>query len=480
MKRLVFCFDGTWNTLEAGRVTNVGIVAQSVASTSPDGTKQVVYYDEGVGNARYGAGWITRTIEKVFGGAFGHGLLANLVEAYEFLIFNYEPGDEVIVFGFSRGAFSARSFVGLLRASGVPRRSRVERVPDAIENYRTLDPRKEGDEAKLRAFRYEHGPAVYVDDDEQAWRASNFPDYDPDGAARLQVRYLGVWDTVGALGVPNQLPGLAAIFNTKYAFHDCSLDPFVTAARHAVAIDERKRTFEPSLWDNVGEMNARCGSDSDRYQQLWFPGTHGSVGGGGRVRGLSDGALAWVLRGAQEEGLAIDRDGAAELYALRPRLAAPLENVDPDAKRTFIGWVVDLLPKRDRTPGPNSLEEVSDAARYRWAASPDLLPEKKAYRPVTLAALSGPLDAFAASEAARTDREIEDEAAEVYIVRRGDSLSGICAERYGKASLWPALFEINKPAVMNPDEIYVGQELRVPSEEVIREVADRLKQASAS
>ena len=121
MKRLVFCFDGSWNRLSAPNPTNVVITAQSVTPVAKDGTRQIIHYDPGVG---------TGVNDKWGGGLFGEGLIDKIVDGYTFLVFNYELGDEIFVFGFSRGAFTARAFVGMVRQVGVLQRMVVtfERV----------------------------------------------------------------------------------------------------------------------------------------------------------------------------------------------------------------------------------------------------------------------------------------------------------------------------------------------------------------
>jgi len=127
MKRLVICFDGTWNRLDAPHPTNVLFTAESVLPVASDGTVQVVYYDEGVG---------TNEGDSLTGGIFGAGLLRNLSDAYRFIIFNYAPGDEIHVFGFSRGAYTARSLAGLLATSGLVSRRHAGRANEAIAHYR--------------------------------------------------------------------------------------------------------------------------------------------------------------------------------------------------------------------------------------------------------------------------------------------------------------------------------------------------------
>src|SRR2546421_4524568 len=110
MKRLVFCFDGTWNRIDAAHSTNVVMTAESVLPLASDNVSQLIYYHEGVGTGRW---------DRIRGGIFGSGLVQNLADAYRFLIFNHTPGDEIYVFGFSRGAYTARSFVGLIGCCGI-------------------------------------------------------------------------------------------------------------------------------------------------------------------------------------------------------------------------------------------------------------------------------------------------------------------------------------------------------------------------
>ena len=137
-RRLVFCFDGTWNRLNADLPTNVVRIAQMVPTVARDGTPQVVYYNEGVGTG----GWLNR----FNGGMFGQGMLQIMREAYRFLIFNYQPGDEIYAFGFSRGAYTARSFIGLIRHAGILDVARAKAINRAIEIYRRAPAGQTGEE----------------------------------------------------------------------------------------------------------------------------------------------------------------------------------------------------------------------------------------------------------------------------------------------------------------------------------------------
>lgn len=249
MKRLVFCFDGTWNRLDAACPTNVVLTAESALPLASDNTAQLIYYDEGVGTGRW---------ESFRGGLFGMGLDQNLADAYRFLIFNYTPGDEIYIFGFSRGAYTARSFAGLLSNCGVLLRKHADKVDEAMKRYRARTDSETYAEEQFD-FRGRYCPHVCASTAEADWRTRK----NVSGAVtpNLRVTYLGVWDTVGALGIPATLSFLSPS-NKKYEFHDTRLSSFVSSARHAVAIDERRKDFVPTLWTNVSELNSAAGIDS--------------------------------------------------------------------------------------------------------------------------------------------------------------------------------------------------------------------------
>lgn len=384
MKRIVICCDGTWNRLDAAYPTNVVKLAEAVASTSKDGTQQIVWYDEGVGTGNTA---VARTLDRWLGGGLGWGLMTKVEQAYRFLIFNYDPGDEIYIFGFSRGAFTARSLAGLIRNCGIIEQPRARRIREAIDFYRSRDPELSPDADKSCAFRYELCPSLFLNDDEIAWRSKNHPPYDPATSVLLQVRYLGVWDTVGALGVPNYL-WIAGLFNRKYRFHDAKLSRSVAAARHAVAIDERRRTFEPTLWDNLDTLNETAASQGRAvpYEQIWFPGDHGSVGGGGDIEGLSSDAFIWLAEGAAEAGLNLREDTLAGMRAKIDHRAS-LHN---QTKNEGFG-LMSLMSRRARA-GPKTVAEVSRSTYQRWHEGAEALAEMNLYRPASLAHLAAFLD----------------------------------------------------------------------------------------
>ena len=229
MRHLILCCDGTWQT--TGSRSNVARLADAVAPTTEDGTPQVVEYIAGVGTALG---------TRILGGITGWGLSRNVIAAYTWLAREYRPGDAVWLFGFSRGAYTARSLAGMIGSCGLldgnetPGRRLRQEVARVYECYRagsTPDPRS------TDRLRFHYRPDV-------------------DGTP---IRFVGVWDTVGALGIPTHLgPGLIDPFRRRYEFHDVRLDPRIPHARHAVAIDEMRGPFSPTLWRGGDIAAAFC------------------------------------------------------------------------------------------------------------------------------------------------------------------------------------------------------------------------------
>jgi uncharacterized protein (DUF2235 family) len=197
MKRLVVCCDGTWQNLISSYPTNVVKLAQAVKVTSSDDVPQLVFYDEGVGTED--------KADKLTGKAFGWGLDKNIQDAYRFLCLNYSQGDEIYLFGFSRGAYTVRSLAGLIYCSGLLSRSKIRRMPQAYMLYR--DPELNPDDQEAIDFRQRNG------------------EHPP-------ITLLGCWDTVGSLGVPNLFSFLPIDkwIGEKYKFHDTSLSPIIQNA----------------------------------------------------------------------------------------------------------------------------------------------------------------------------------------------------------------------------------------------------------
>lgn len=367
MKRIAIFCDGTWNQPEMRNPTNVYELFKATRQVAMDGVVQLPKYIPGVGTGHGMAGF-AKNWDKLRGGMFGAGVTRNIMNAYRFIAEQYAPGDQIYIFGFSRGAFTARSLAGLIRASGLPPNEQVHRAGEALRRYRSSAPSTAADTHASHRFRARYSPGLATSQDEIRWRDIHGFD-EPD---LLSITYVGVWDTVGAMGVPGHFKYLAWLFNGNHGFHDTMLARCVMSARHAVSIDEARRTFPPTLWGNLNILNQDDPEHGRKYQQVWFPGDHGSVGGGGDIKGLSSIALRWVAAGGADQGLDFDWSRLAELMA-REDVTVPLIN-----KKGPPGLMTKLMRMNalDR-PSEYPIEswELSEAARERHAKDPSYRPE---------------------------------------------------------------------------------------------------------
>jgi uncharacterized protein (DUF2235 family) len=296
-KRLIVCCDGTWNELTSEYPTNVIKTARLIRQTAKkDNIPQIVHYLSGVGSGEISL------MDRIGGGAFGWGIDQVIQDAYQFLCINYNPQydpqrpkelpkpleelDEIYIFGFSRGAYIARCLAGMIYNCGLVKRTEIRRIPEAYELYRNRNIKPSDDPCK--DFRRDYSKQINTN--------KIYLDH------RVPITFLGCWDTVGSLGVPDLIPCLPIdkLWNQKYAFHDAELSPIVLNAYHAVAIDEKRKTFAYSPM-----MKAEKSKNPGQVvEEVFFAGEHGCVGGGTEAfQGLSDCALLWMLEKAQALGL---------------------------------------------------------------------------------------------------------------------------------------------------------------------------------
>ncbi|MFD2230651.1 phospholipase effector Tle1 domain-containing protein [Alkalimarinus sediminis] len=264
-KRIVICCDGTWNKPDS-EPTNVVKLARGVLPFA-NNCHQVVFYDQGVGTEGF--------FDKYIGGAFGVGVAKNILDAYRFIVHNYQLGDEIYCFGFSRGAYTVRALGGLLNTIGLLPKSQLEQLPDAYAYYRTHPEKRDTN--------------IYSDN------------------LRPDIKMMGVWDTVGALGSPT--PFVGKIAKRRWiGFFDTSISSYIKNAFHALALDEKRQPFKADLW--TGAIN-----DDQCVEQRWFPGVHSNIGGGYDDVGLSDLALFWMIGKAEQLDLGFD---PSFIQALQP------------------------------------------------------------------------------------------------------------------------------------------------------------------
>lgn len=273
-ERLILLFDGTWNDPQDR--TNVYQMSRLIEDY--DGkTRQRFFYDPGVG---------TGTFNRFTGGAFGTGLSKNLQQGYDWLARNYTAASEIFVFGFSRGAYTARSLVGMIRKCGLLHISTPTLLDAAEKLYRNKQVGP--DDGLCRDFRARYSREV-------------------------KIHLIGVWDTVGALGVPGTLISERGL----YSWHDTRLSKIVERAYQAVALDEHRAAYDAVLWTNADGLQK---PEQIEVEQRWFIGAHANVGGGYGDDPLAGLPLAWMLEKARQAGLKLaPYQAAANAWQTRPR-----------------------------------------------------------------------------------------------------------------------------------------------------------------
>jgi uncharacterized protein (DUF2235 family) len=429
IRRLALCLDGTWNNRDDS--TNVlhhfGLATECRdAPLGTDTVTQLKFYLEGVG---------TGPLDKITGGGFGFGLETNVRSAYNWLVQNFEDAtplklaDEIYIFGFSRGAFTARSLVGFISTCGLLRRGAPLTVNQLWKNYCLLGREHEHHAGPLTALFGESAPEfrrlpdlvwdpwrIRKEDIEHARRLNHVPGLRVNDlndteqllvrwSRRVQITYLGVYDTVGAVGWDAlAIPGVQGRLALHHNMRPTTL---IQQCRHALAIDEHRSNFRhtpfvayigPNPSDELGRLAgterslSQSGSQNlvtstatawtDRIEQRWFVGAHSNVGGGYESNPLAQEPLKWLLDGARRAGLICDYVAdvvPSPIGQLGPRdsfqeFAPPFWTTVIRAKRLY--RAIDPVPevranrrKRENQPGfilANINEHVDDSAVRYW------------------------------------------------------------------------------------------------------------------
>jgi uncharacterized protein (DUF2235 family) len=323
-KNIVICCDGTSNQYgpENTNVLRLYSVIDRNRST------QATFYDPGVGTFS-AQPMLTRTgnaAQRVLGLAFGRGLTKNIHEAYAFLMTNWEPGDRIFMFGFSRGAYTVRALSGMIDRVGLLYEDNGHLLPYADQIFKNKHPRQVVEGFK-RTF-----------------------------ARDCPIHFLGLWDTVSSVGWawdPVVLPGTAT-------------NPSVSIVRHAVAIDERRAFFRQNLWnENQAEIDLK---------QVWFAGCHSDIGGANSLAKIS---LEWMLVEAKAHGLIIDQ-AAARVVLEEPTAPNPLE---PITESLTARWrPCEYVPKLVWNPQTNHMRPAMNRGRPRWIAEDAVVHESALLR----------------------------------------------------------------------------------------------------
>ena len=339
-RSIVLCLDGTWNKpgqKDQGVETKTNV--RKLYEALANGPDQIRGYFSGVG---------TDPGEKVSGGAFGWGLFDQIKDGYRHLREHFEPGDRIYIFGFSRGAYSARSLAGMILRCGVVRKDVEDvKLPGLVSDLVTTQ-----QDRNLKIDVTDKAFAMY----KHAYEGKNRAEaeqFKRDYCTDTPVRLVGVWDTVGALGIPDELfiPALRkldrAIDARLYGFLDTDLSTRVEAAYHAVAIDEHRRPFMPTLWTDASGAAPRVNVTGSNVEQVWFAGAHSNVGGGYADTGLSDIALKWMIDRATVNGLQFVLAGLRpDPRAKRRDSLEEFVEIGGEKKNRFFAWIDKVITTR--------------------------------------------------------------------------------------------------------------------------------------
>jgi uncharacterized protein (DUF2235 family) len=345
MKRLITCTDGTWNRpgiTDRGQLvrSNVELIYNCIRDGKcHDGTVQLKIYHDGIGSSTFDKK------DQVFGGISGLGIDKNIKDVYKFLMLNFNIGDEIYLFGFSRGAYTARSLAGFIRNCGILKPVNMHLVDEAYELYRDRNDYTGPDSDMMKSFRHNFSFEMIT-----------------------PIKFIGVWDTVGSLGLP--LRSKQNYNLERYKFHDVKISSYVNYAYHALAIDEQRKLFEPTLWELSDTVKNNPGHPQV-MEQRWFSGVHCNIGGGYVDCGLSDIALMWLIEKAKGAGLTFDLETLAQLnpkHELKPNPSGELRN-----SRTIEYWFWRKV-WRNVLKGKHTNEQIDDSVKSRCKSNPGYKP----------------------------------------------------------------------------------------------------------
>ncbi|PYI19469.1 hypothetical protein BO99DRAFT_432589 [Aspergillus violaceofuscus CBS 115571] len=440
-KRLIICCDGSWQSSNHGQMnipSNVARLSRAIArcglaDDKGDAVHQIVYYNAGVGTGtskKDDQNWLANTmagIQKTWEGAFGRGLEENVCEGYNFLVNNWSPGDEIYIFGFSRGAYTARALAGLVCNMGIC-------MPDMMDDWWAMY-----DDYKKRLNRQDKFSLVcnthkisgqWID----TWSggskgATAGLKYEDRFYKNVPIEVVGVFDTVGALGLPNNTWFDFTSYNsTEHGFHDTDVHPQIKHAFHALALDDHRAPFSPTLW-HLPTRNT-----TTKLIQCWFPGCHIHIGGGseetahhvGDLESMASLSLAWMIDRVREHtNLQFESYELTRLYQTYTNTILDLsqrsfkrwdkahsysyakgdgkthdDEADPDNRTGYGGWGMGFRPDSmtfgmsfagtiNRTPGQYKPLRKNDKNEL-VALNPDLYSTEEYIHPVVAYALGKP------------------------------------------------------------------------------------------
>jgi uncharacterized protein (DUF2235 family) len=346
-KNIVICCDGTGNQVESN-LSNVLKLFRVLRKD--DG--QLAYYNPGVGTVGDFDTWqlVKLRVREFLGLATGYGLDANVLDAYRFLCTNYQAGDQIWLFGFSRGAYTVRVLAAFVYVIGLLKPAQINLVDYAFTAYKksshdSWKEKKVGDEDALRAAASE---AEIEKGLPAAWEFRRVS-----GGRAVTIKFIGVWDTVASVITPRRDRFLLDLQSLRFT----RTNPSVEIFRQAIAIDERRRMFRLNRWSEPQTFKSNPFNDKNwkpqDARQVWFAGVHSDVGGGypEGESGLSKYPLLWMINQAKAAGLKVNTAMVNHLVLGKPRKDSSRAYTPPDAAadahKSLKGfwWVLEIIPK---------------------------------------------------------------------------------------------------------------------------------------
>lgn len=346
-KRIGIFLDGTWNVTTDN--TNVWRSHALVAPISGSGVQQIARYDVGVSG--------------FWGGTFGRGVGANVIRAYEWLVSQYDPGDEIFMFGFSRGAFTARSLAGFITKYGLLKPGSPLGVRQLFERY------QRSDDKTIRQLVVERNDETLQKPTlEERWLLRY--------SQPVNIKMVGVWDTVGALGIP--WLSWEGVSRRTFGWMHTGLRVPIENAYHALAVDEHRLSFEPTLW-TVRSSTLAAPRSLESVEQRWFPGNHGNIGGGYAGDVLVQVPLRWIISKAERLGFAfrqeVELDPDQHIARIRDSHREFMRGVYRLASRRYFR-TVGQDPYVDDRGSHSVVNETIDASVFeRWRENPQYRPQ---------------------------------------------------------------------------------------------------------
>jgi len=409
MKNIVICCDGTGNEISEN-ISNVLKLYRCLSKTPKTVPHQMVFYDPGVGTLERPDPWhkLMQDASAIFGLATGYGLDDNVLAAYEFLVRNYEDGDDIFLFGFSRGAYTVRALAGLIHKVGLVSPQQANLAGFGLTAYKQFSTDPDAPRLGLN-------PAALTDaSDEDDGHGPTTKDDQAGQFARILstrwpvIKFVGVWDTVASVIVPRPdrfyWPTMEELAFTRQ-------NPSVRIFRQAMSIDERRRMFRLKPWepDQTFMKNRYSLTNNAEPQdalQVWFAGVHADIGGGypEKESGISKFPLIWMIDEAVAHGLAVNRQTVNHLAWGKQRKGSPFSYVAPDIhcpphnSLTALWWLLEYWPKKDKykdwKPRPSFLGHYIPDGEPRFIADDAFVHESvvqrmdavKEYRPINLPA----------------------------------------------------------------------------------------------